>query len=57
MSIKAQIERITGHVDIQADLIEQILLALQSKTSGGDGGEVDTTSALDSAVLGEMILL
>lgn len=56
MSVQTQIERISGEVDSQRILIEQILLALQNKAAGGGSGNVDTTAALDSAILDKMIL-
>ena len=56
MSIRTQIERISGEVGVQADLISQILSALNDKMSGGGNDNNSTTSVLGEAILGEMIL-
>lgn len=53
----SNLNEIVEEVDVQNDLIQQILTALQGKASGdGSEGTVDTTAALDSAILDKMIL-
>lgn len=60
MGLDAMVDNLdsaTKEVDTQNELIQQILEALQGKAAGGgSSGTIDTTAALDSAILDQMIL-
>ena len=55
MSVQTQINRITGEVNAQAILIEQILTALRGRLPGGDDG-TDTVVTLMDAGGGNVII-